>query len=67
MQRLGNPYGTNLQRPGKHEQPDQPAEGYSRWVTRNEWHDGTELVTVIVTMPRGGRLEISRAFGVSDQ
>lgn len=52
---------------GQHEQPDQPAEGYSRWVTRNEWHDGTELVTVIVTMPRGGRLEMSRAFGVSDR
>lgn len=51
---------------GAHEQPDQPAEGYSRWVTRNEWRDGTELVTVIVTMPRGGRLEISRAFRVSD-
>lgn len=45
-----------------HGNPDQPAEGYSRWVTRNEWHDGTELVTVIVTLPRGGRLEISRAF-----
>jgi Tfp pilus assembly protein PilV len=52
---------------GEHEQPDQPAEGYSRWVTRNEWHDGTELVTVIVTMPRGGRLEISRAFRVTGQ
>ena len=51
----------------QHEQPDQPAEGYSRWVTRNEWHDGTELVTVIVTMPRGGRLEISRAFRVTSQ
>lgn len=48
------------------EDPDQPAEGYSRWVTRNEWHDDTELVTVIVTMPRGGRLEISRAFSATD-
>lgn len=49
-----------------HEDPDQPAEGYSRWVTRTDWHDGTELVTVVVTMPRGGRLEISRAFRATD-
>jgi hypothetical protein len=26
MQRLGNPYGTNLQRPGKHEQPEQESD-----------------------------------------
>lgn len=51
---------------GTYEQPDQPAEGYSRRVTRNDWHDGAELVTVIVTMPRGGRLEISRAFRATD-
>jgi hypothetical protein len=26
MQRLGNPYGTNLQRTGKHEQPEQESD-----------------------------------------
>ena len=49
------------------EEPDEPAQGFQRWVTRNEWRAGTELVTVIVTMPRGGRLEISRAFSASGQ
>lgn len=52
---------------GEHEQPDQPANGYRRWVTRNDWRDGMALVTVTVTMPGGGRLEISRAFDPGDQ
>jgi prepilin-type N-terminal cleavage/methylation domain-containing protein len=47
---------------GEREQPEEPAPGFQRWVTRSEWRDQTELVTVVVTMPRGGRLEISRAF-----
>jgi prepilin-type N-terminal cleavage/methylation domain-containing protein len=52
---------------GQRGEPDEPAHGYQRWVTRKEWRDGTELVTVIVTMPRGARLEISRAFTSSGQ
>lgn len=48
-------------------EPDEPAHGFRRWVTRREWRDGTELVTVTVTMPRGARLEISRAFTTGGQ
>jgi prepilin-type N-terminal cleavage/methylation domain-containing protein len=46
---------------------DEPAPGFRRWVAREHWRDGTEIRTVVVTLPRGARLEISRAFSASGQ
>jgi len=51
----------------RREDPDEPAPGFQRWVTRSDWRDRTEIMTVIVTMPRGARLELSRAFATGGQ
>src|SRR5918996_1114127 len=68
MQRLGNPNRTNLQRPGKHEQPEQESDrgqaevdrqpvSYSRTTNTGQWaclttDSETLPISALLTAPR---------------